>query len=207
MCGIVGVSGRADAADVLVEGLRRLEYRGYDSAGVCVAGAGGTLAVERAAGKVAALADKLGARGGLPGLSGIAHTRWATHGAAEERNAHPHRAGRVALVHNGIIENHAGLKADLQAQGRVFLSDTDSEVVAHLFDAALDQYADPHDAWRAVVDRLQGAFALAAVSETAPGLVFGGCHGSDEKAVRASIAEPVYAIGRVVSGDRTVQLR
>ncbi len=173
MCGIVGVSGRTDAADVLVEGLRRLEYRGYDSAGVCVAGPDGVLAVERAAGKVAALCDTLTARGGLTGLSGIAHTRWATHGAAEVRNAHPHRAGRVALVHNGIIENHAVLKAELAAQGRVFLSDTDSEVVAHLFDAALDAHDDAHMAWRTVVERLQGAFALAAVSETAPDLVFG----------------------------------
>ncbi|MCC5995276.1 MAG: glutamine--fructose-6-phosphate transaminase (isomerizing) [Oceanicaulis sp.] len=173
MCGIVGVSGRADACEVLVEGLRRLEYRGYDSAGVCGAGLDGAMAGERAAGKVSALAAKLAARGGLAGMSGIAHTRWATHGAAEERNAHPHRAGRVALVHNGIIENHAALKAELMAAGRTFQSDTDSEVVAHLFDAALDVHADPHDAWRAVVGRLQGAFALAAVSESAPGLVFG----------------------------------
>ncbi|MBI1263473.1 MAG: glutamine--fructose-6-phosphate transaminase (isomerizing) [Alphaproteobacteria bacterium] len=173
MCGIVGVSGRADAADVLLEGLRRLEYRGYDSAGICVAAHQGALVTERAAGKVAALAGKLAARGGLPGRCGIAHTRWATHGAAEERNAHPHRAGRVALVHNGIIENHGPLKAELAARGRVFASDTDSEVVAHLFDQALDAHDDPHDAWRAVVARLQGAFALAAVSETAPGLVFG----------------------------------
>ncbi|KAA5803638.1 glutamine--fructose-6-phosphate transaminase (isomerizing) [Alkalicaulis satelles] len=173
MCGIVGVTGRADACDVLVEGLRRLEYRGYDSAGVCVAGADGALAGERAAGKVSALAGKLAARGGLTGASGIAHTRWATHGAAEERNAHPHRAGQVSLVHNGIIENHAALKAELVRAGRTFQSDTDSEVVAHLFDQALDAHADPHDAWRSVVARLQGAFALAAVSESAPGLVFG----------------------------------
>lgn len=173
MCGIVGVTGRADAEGVLVEGLRRLEYRGYDSAGVCVVGPDGGLVTERAAGKVAALAGKLSARGGLAGTSGIAHTRWATHGAAEERNAHPHRAGRVALVHNGIVENHGVLKAELMAEGRVFLSDTDSEVVAHLFDRALDAYTDPHDAWRTVIDQLQGAFALAAVSETAPGVVFG----------------------------------
>ncbi|MBA3546907.1 MAG: glutamine--fructose-6-phosphate aminotransferase, partial [Nannocystis sp.] len=137
MCGIIGYTGPRQAVPILLDGLRKLEYRGYDSAGVAVltaaAGSGGRLGVDvvRCKGKIAALSDQLGLTP-LPGDCGIGHTRWATHGRPSEQNAHPHRAGRIAVVHNGIIENHAELRIDLAASGRSFASQTDSEVIAHL---------------------------------------------------------------------------
>ncbi len=159
MCGIIGIVGRSPVAERLVESLKRLEYRGYDSAGVA-AQVNGVLARRRAPGKLRELEAVL-ERDPLIAETGIGHTRWATHGAPTERNAHPHIAGRVAVVHNGIIENFAELKAELQAKGREFSSDTDSEVVAHLLDENLNTGLDPLAAFKATLDRLRGAYALA----------------------------------------------
>ncbi|ESR26578.1 glutamine--fructose-6-phosphate transaminase (isomerizing) [Lutibaculum baratangense] len=159
MCGIVGILGKNAAAPGLVEALRRLEYRGYDSAGIATA-ENGTIRRLRAEGKLHNLADKLA--GDMPeGKTGIGHTRWATHGAPTERNAHPHMAGRVALVHNGIIENFAELKRELSSVGAVFETDTDTEVVAHLLARELDAGKSPKDAMQSALGRLHGAFSLA----------------------------------------------
>ncbi|MDQ3404475.1 MAG: glutamine--fructose-6-phosphate transaminase (isomerizing) [Actinomycetota bacterium] len=166
MCGIVGYVGHRQALDVVIAGLRRLEYRGYDSAGVAVLGGGG-LAVERKAGRLANLEARLDevGRDGFTGTAGMGHTRWATHGAPIDRNSHPHRdsAGRVAVVHNGIIENFATLRAELEAAGVEFASDTDSETAAHLVAAAYDDgdtKGDLPGSVRAVCRRLEGAFTL-----------------------------------------------
>jgi glucosamine--fructose-6-phosphate aminotransferase (isomerizing) len=166
MCGIVGVVAGREVAPLLVEALSRLEYRGYDSAGVATVRHG---AVERrrAPGKLAALRETL-AREPLSGHAGIGHTRWATHGPATEANAHPHVAGRVAVVHNGVIENHAALRAELEAGGARFLSQTDTEVAAHLCEAALAAGWAPVEAARRTVARLEGAFALAFLFADAP---------------------------------------
>ena len=171
MCGIVGIVGRAPVADRLFDGLKRLEYRGYDSAGIA------TLADERierrrAQGKLANLAAVL-ADDPLPGHTGIAHTRWATHGAPTEANAHPHRAGDVVIVHNGIIENFKPLRDELIADGRTFLSQTDTEVVAHLIARETEGGASPPDAVAAVLPRLHGAFALAVLFRAHDDLLIG----------------------------------
>ena len=158
MCGIIGIVGVQPVADRLIESLKRLEYRGYDSAGIA-AQVEGVLERRRAPGKLRELEKVLEANP-LAATTGIGHTRWATHGAPTEANAHPHIAGRVAVVHNGIIENFAELKAELIASGRVFSSQTDTEVVAHLLDANLDKGLSPLDAFKATLDRLSGAFAL-----------------------------------------------
>jgi len=159
MCGIIGIVGTKPVAERLVESLSRLEYRGYDSAGIA-AQVGGKLERRRAPGKLRELQAVL-AEHPLAAESGIGHTRWATHGAPTERNAHPHIAGNVAVVHNGIIENFAELKAELQAKGRVFSSDTDTEVVAHLVDEALNDGLEPVAAFKHTLDKLRGAYALA----------------------------------------------
>ncbi|MGN6377038.1 MAG: glutamine--fructose-6-phosphate transaminase (isomerizing), partial [Sphingomonas sp.] len=130
MCGIVGIVGKEDVAERLLDGLRRLEYRGYDSAGIAT-DTDGQIERRRASGKLINLAREL-AEHPLPGCTGIAHTRWATHGGPTTNNAHPHATGEVALVHNGIIENFRSLREELQARGRTFESETDTEVVAHL---------------------------------------------------------------------------
>src|SRR5262245_8698027 len=135
MCGIVGYVGNRDATSILVGGLRRLEYRGYDSAGVAVSNGKGARVV-RCRGKLAAL-EKLLATDRPEGAVGIGHTRWATHGRPSDENAHPHKAGPISVVHNGIIENHVVLRQRLQASGRTFSSQTDTEIVAHLIDEAL----------------------------------------------------------------------
>ncbi|MFX4221753.1 MAG: glutamine--fructose-6-phosphate transaminase (isomerizing) [Thalassobaculum sp.] len=158
MCGIVGVLSDRPAAPLMMDALRRLEYRGYDSAGLATATEGG-LSRRRAAGKLSALQDVLDADP-LPGMSGIGHTRWATHGPPTVDNAHPHVAGRVAVVHNGIIENHAALRAELKAAGAVFESATDTEVVAHLLAREIDDGATPEQAMARVMPRLTGAFAF-----------------------------------------------
>ncbi|MFC5345773.1 glutamine--fructose-6-phosphate transaminase (isomerizing) [Brevundimonas staleyi] len=158
MCGIIGIVGTQPVADRLVESLKRLEYRGYDSAGIA-AQVDGVLERRRAPGKLKEL-EKVLAGHPLEATTGIGHTRWATHGAPTEANAHPHIAGRVAVVHNGIIENFAELKAELIAAGRVFSSQTDTEVVAHLLDSELATGLSPLDAFKATLDRLSGAFAL-----------------------------------------------
>ncbi|WP_424189788.1 glutamine--fructose-6-phosphate transaminase (isomerizing) [Actinokineospora sp. G85] len=166
MCGIVGYVGHRPALDVVLDGLRRLEYRGYDSAGVAVLDGGG-LAVERKAGRLANLEARLDevGRDGFTGTSGMGHTRWATHGAPVDRNSHPHRdaAGRLAVVHNGIIENFAALRAELEAAGVEMASDTDTETVAHLVGhayAAGETAGDLPASLRAVCRRLEGAFTL-----------------------------------------------
>ena len=159
MCGIVGVVGRGEAAPLLLEALKRLEYRGYDSAGIATL-VNGTIARRRAEGKLVRLAERLASEP-LAGTIGIGHTRWATHGRPSEANAHPIATARVAVVHNGIIENHAELRAELEAEGATFDSETDTETVVRLLDRALAQGASPEEAMAAVLPRLQGAFALA----------------------------------------------
>lgn len=176
MCGIVGILGREDVADRLLDGLKRLEYRGYDSAGIATIH-DGRIERRRAQGKLANLAKKL-AEEPLPGTIGIAHTRWATHGAPTEDNAHPHQAGRVTVVHNGIIENFKPLRDELVADGRQFNSQTDTEVVAHLIDRAYAELGDPVAAVRDVLPRLHGAFALAILFEDHPELLIGARLGS-----------------------------
>jgi glutamine---fructose-6-phosphate transaminase (isomerizing) len=161
MCGIVGIVGKGAATPLLVDGLKRLEYRGYDSSGVATL-VGGKIERRRASGRIAALEERLAVEP-LAGRTGIAHTRWATHGAPNENNAHPHATERVAIVHNGIIENFAELKAELSAKGRVFASETDSEVIAHLITVLLDEGKSPEAAFAAALKRLHGAFALAAI--------------------------------------------
>ncbi|MDP3550067.1 MAG: glutamine--fructose-6-phosphate transaminase (isomerizing) [Novosphingobium sp.] len=159
MCGIIGIVGKEQVADRLVDGLRRMEYRGYDSAGVCMV-ENGQLIRRRAEGKLNNLVLEL-ERNPASGLIGIAHTRWATHGAPTTSNAHPHATGEVALVHNGIIENFKPLREGLIARGRKFESETDTEVVAHLVSELVEAGQSPHDAVKAVLPQLRGAFALA----------------------------------------------
>ncbi len=171
MCGIIGILGRGDVAGELLAGLRRLEYRGYDSAGICTLVDGG-LQRRRAEGKLANLAARLEADP-LPGSSGIAHTRWATHGAPTEDNAHPHIVGDVAVVHNGIIENFRPLREELEAEGRRFLSETDTEVIGHLVARELERGATPEQAVGAILPRLHGAFALALLFRSDPDLLIG----------------------------------
>ncbi len=163
MCGIIGYLGSGEAVPVLLDGLRRLEYRGYDSAGIAVLGQEGIVR-RRAAGKIANLETMLTSKG-MTGEAGVGHTRWATHGAPTRRNAHPHMTGRVAVVHNGIIENYRALRDDMRAGGRCFESETDTEVVAHLFDALLQAEGTPAAAMTALMNRLEGMFALAILIE------------------------------------------
>ncbi len=158
MCGIVGILGRHEVAPLILESLKRLEYRGYDSAGIATVHEG-RLGRRRALGKLIALSDHL-VRDPIRGFAGIGHTRWATHGAPTERNAHPHVAGRVAVVHNGIIENYRSLRSELEAEGRRFESETDTETVAHLCDRALGAGSAPLAAVQEALARLEGAFAL-----------------------------------------------
>ncbi|MDO4784865.1 MAG: glutamine--fructose-6-phosphate transaminase (isomerizing) [Propionibacteriaceae bacterium] len=179
MCGIIGYTGPRDGQQVVVDGLRRLEYRGYDSAGVAVADSG-RLIVAKKAGKIANLDAEIGA-GGLPdSRTAIGHTRWATHGGPTDENAHPHLSfdGRVALVHNGIIENYAVLKAELQDGGIEFASKTDTEAVAHLLAKALAEEGDLVQAMYRTVARLEGTFTLVAMDATRPERVVAARHNS-----------------------------
>jgi glucosamine--fructose-6-phosphate aminotransferase (isomerizing) len=171
MCGIIGILGQEEVADRLMQGLRRLEYRGYDSAGMCTI-LDGALERRRAEGKLDNLARELSASP-LKGTVGIAHTRWATHGAPTLGNAHPHIVDGIALVHNGIIENFRPLREEMQAAGREFLSETDSEVVAHLIDHELKQGKDPREAVAAVLPRLHGAFAITILFRDHPDILIG----------------------------------
>ncbi|MEA3016068.1 MAG: hypothetical protein QOI38_790 [Sphingomonadales bacterium] len=171
MCGIIGILGREEVADRLMQGLRRLEYRGYDSAGICTI-VDGKLERRRAEGKLDNLARVL-ADQPLAGTTGIAHTRWATHGAPTVGNAHPHVVDGVALVHNGIIENFRPLREEMQAAGRSFQSETDSEVVAHLIDHQLKQGRNPQEAVAAVLPRLHGAFAITILFRDFPDMLVG----------------------------------
>jgi len=176
MCGIIGIIGKEDVADRLLDGLRRLEYRGYDSAGIATVFEG-AIERRRAEGKLGNLARELAAAP-LPGTVGIAHTRWATHGAPTTSNAHPHATNEIALVHNGIIENFKPLREELIARGRRFDSETDTEVVAHLVSEQVEQGASPEDAVKAVLPRLHGAFALAILFRSHPDILIGARLGS-----------------------------
>jgi glutamine---fructose-6-phosphate transaminase (isomerizing) len=176
MCGIIGILGRAPVADQMVDALKRLEYRGYDSAGVATLEAG-RLTRRRAEGKLKNLEQRLG-REPLAGTSGIGHTRWATHGRPNETNAHPHAAERVAVVHNGIIENFRELREELEGRGAKFATETDTEVVAHLVEAEMKNGRSPADAVAAALPRLRGAFALAFLFDGQDDLLVGARKGS-----------------------------
>jgi glutamine---fructose-6-phosphate transaminase (isomerizing) len=176
MCGIVGILGRGPVAEQLVDSLKRLEYRGYDSAGVATL-EGDHLERRRAEGKLKNLETRLKAEP-LAGHTGIGHTRWATHGRPTENNAHPHATDNVAVVHNGIIENFRELRAELEQQGAKFSSETDTEVVAHLVNSYLLKGASPQDAVKASLPRLRGAFALAFVFRGHGDLLIGARKGS-----------------------------
>ena len=166
MCGIVGAVAQRDIAPILLEGLRRLEYRGYDSAGVAIIDAQGELQRVRRTGKVAELVDAI-TETPAPGGIGIAHTRWATHGEPNERNAHPHVSGEdIAVVHNGIIENHEELRELLQGEGYVFASDTDTEVIAHLVNLEQKKAATLLEAVQNAVKKLEGAYGMVVMDRT-----------------------------------------
>lgn len=167
MCGIVGAVAQRDVAEILVDGLHRLEYRGYDSAGVAVLGADKNMQILRRVGKVKALDDAM-AEKPLLGGTGIAHTRWATHGEPTEANAHPHRSGKIAVVHNGIIENYEELRALLQERGYVFKSQTDTEVIAHLVEWELRTSASLLEAVQKTVKQLRGAYGTVVLNEEEP---------------------------------------
>lgn len=172
MCGIVGYVGHRQAQDVVVEGLRRLEYRGYDSAGIALVD-GGAIASDKRAGKLANLEAALAAAPLPASSTGIGHTRWATHGAPTDANAHPHlgEKSRIALVHNGIVENYVQLRTELEAAGHVLASETDTEVAAHVLEAELAEAGDLSEAMRRTCRRLEGAFTLVAVDAEDPSTV------------------------------------
>ncbi len=196
MCGIIGIVGKGDVADRLVDGLRRMEYRGYDSAGVCTL-VGDQMIRRRAPGKLIHLVEELAAHP-APGHTGIAHTRWATHGAPTASNAHPHATAELALVHNGIIENFRRLKEALMARGRTFESDTDSEVVAHLISESVEAGASPQEAVKAALPQLRGAFALA--------IAF---RGHDDMLIGARLGSPLvvgYGDGETYLGSDALAL-
>src|SRR5271167_1931321 len=187
MCGIVGYVGNQEVVPVIIEGLRRLEYRGYDSAGIAVGGTGNGLELRRAPGKLRNLEEVLKDRP-IHGTYGIGHTRWATHGRPTEENAHPHRdcTGRIVVVHNGIVENYLALKHELTALGHKFVTETDTEIIAHLIEQVQnDALAEGEPillevALRRAVKRLRGAFALGVLSAAEP-----------DKIVAARLGPPV----------------
>src|SRR3974390_3005124 len=176
MCGIIGIIGREAAAPQLIDALKRLEYRGYDSAGVATL-EGGTLTRRRAEGKLKNLETRL-QREPLNGTIGIGHTRWATHGRPTENNAHPHATDKVAVVHNGIIENFAELRRELEDNGVKFSTETDTEVIAHLVTQEITRGASPADAVKATLPRLRGAFALVFLFAGEDNLLVGARKGS-----------------------------
>src|SRR5689334_11674176 len=167
MCGIVGYIGTQEAVPVILDGLRRLEYRGYDSAGVAVLGSNQSLDVRRASGKLCNLEDAVRSRP-LAGLYGIGHTRWATHGRPTEENAHPHRdcKSQVVVVHNGIVENYLSLRKQLTSEGHTFKTETDTEVLAHLIEKHLN--GNLEEAVRKALKQVSGVFAISVISTTDP---------------------------------------
>src|SRR5258706_1870681 len=177
MCGIVGYIGSKEASQVVLDGLRRLEYRGYDSAGLATVNGG--LNVQRCVGKVKNLEERLAASP-LQGTLGMGHTRWATHGRPSEENAHPHCAGSVAVIHNGIVENYLELRAELKSRGRKFNSETDTEVIAHLIDEHLKSGMKLREATCQAAKRLQGSFAIVVLSAD-----------EEDKLVAAKTATPI----------------
>ncbi|KZB64054.1 glutamine--fructose-6-phosphate aminotransferase [Thalassospira lucentensis] len=176
MCGIIGIIGKNSVSDRILEGLKRLEYRGYDSAGIATL-VNGHIDRRRAEGKLINLANRL-VEQPLSGDVGIGHTRWATHGVPTENNAHPHTDGKVAVVHNGIIENYQEIKAELSGKGRVFATDTDTEVIVHLVSEFLDQGKSPRDAVAATLHRIEGAFALVIMIAGQHDVIFGARRGT-----------------------------
>ncbi len=177
MCGIVAGVSQRNVIKILIEGLRRLEYRGYDSAGVAVIDEDNNVLVAKSVGKVQELSNMVDATP-MPGKTGIAHTRWATHGQPNERNAHPHTSGPICVVHNGIIENYKALKVELQGSGYTFSSDTDSEVIAHLFHSIQKEEKDLLKSLQRTIARLDGAYGLCVMSSDEPGTVLGARSGS-----------------------------
>ena len=169
MCGIVGYIGNKNSADILIDGLKKLEYRGYDSAGIAVYGKDGVKIV-KTKGRMQDLEDKLGENGTPEGVLGIGHTRWATHGAPSDINSHPHRSGKVTVVHNGIIENYSELREELEAQGRVFLSQTDTECVSHTIDSLYS--GDPVDAIFKALKKFRGSYALGIIFDDCPDVLY-----------------------------------
>ncbi len=171
MCGIVGYVGSSQAGPILIEGLRRLEYRGYDSAGIAISNGNGSLEVMKRAGKLRELEAAILAEGMPPGTCGIAHTRWATHGAPNRTNAHPHAsaAGDIALIHNGIIENAGSLRTGLSELGYVFQTETDTETVVHLIDEAFKENESLEAAVAAALHQVEGAYGIAVLSTRDPG--------------------------------------
>jgi len=163
MCGIVGYIGSRETTRVLIDGLRRLEYRGYDSAGIAVFHRG-KVEIRRKEGKLTKLEELIG-KETFDGKVGIGHTRWATHGKPSDQNAHPHKAGRVAVVHNGIIENYLSLKEILKSKGHVFVSETDTEIISHLIDEFLQEGYSPFEAVRTAMDKIKGSYALGILLE------------------------------------------
>ena len=201
MCGIVGFTGSREAAPILLAGLRRLEYRGYDSAGLATIETAGGLCLRKRSGRVQVLEESLNEAPAL-GFCGISHTRWATHGPATDANAHPHIGGNgtVAVVHNGVIENHAALRRELEADGFVFQSQTDTEVIAHLIARQLTRDgADLLGAVMKVLPWLEGTYGLAVVSPLRPGEVVGARLGSP---LVVGVAEGEHLLAQRSSGDR-----
>ena len=196
MCGIIGIIGKTDVAPLIVEGLRRLEYRGYDSAGIATL-VNGTIVRRRAEGKLTNL-ESLLAADPVPGRIGIGHTRWATHGIPNEINAHPHATDRVAVVHNGIIENFQELRVELEAAGRTLVTQTDTEVVAHLITHYLEAGSPPAEATAKALKRLTGAFAL--------GIVFAGEHDLMIGARQGSPLAVGYGEGEMYLGSDALAL-
>ncbi|PCK09400.1 MAG: glutamine--fructose-6-phosphate aminotransferase, partial [Alteromonadaceae bacterium] len=177
MCGIVGAVAHREVVKILVEGLRRLEYRGYDSAGVAVISADNQLQIQKAVGKVQALADLVDDNP-MQGSTGIAHTRWATHGSANTANAHPHSSGNIAVVHNGIIENYRELRTELKEMGYQFHSETDTETIAHLLHSIFIKEGDLLKSLQIAIKRLHGAYGLSVTCSDQPGVLLGARSGS-----------------------------
>ncbi|MDH3383756.1 MAG: glutamine--fructose-6-phosphate transaminase (isomerizing), partial [Deltaproteobacteria bacterium] len=171
MCGIVGYTGPRQCGEILLDGLRRLEYRGYDSAGIAILD-GGEIVIRKSEGEIARLLD-LVSREPVTGTCGVGHTRWATHGRPSDMNAHPHKTGTVAVVHNGIIENHRKLKDRLISRGRTFFSETDTEVIAHLLDDFVSSGLSLTEAAQKTVSELIGSYAFLAISEKEKGTIVG----------------------------------
>jgi len=170
MCGIVGYTGPNSCVEILVDGLRRLEYRGYDSAGIAVQAGGGS---PSASPREDLPPDGAHRKEPVSGKCGVGHTRWATHGRPSDENAHPHLAGRVAVIHNGIVENHRTLKQKMIAKGRTFCSETDTEVIAHLLDEYVSAGMPLEEAVRKTVAELRGSYAFLAVTDREPGTLVG----------------------------------
>ena len=181
MCGIVGYIGSRKTAEVLMGGLKRLEYRGYDSAGIAVFNKG-RIEIRRRVGKLASLEELVGDET-FDGMVGIGHTRWATHGRPSDENAHPHKAGKVAVIHNGIIENHLPLKEALQKKGRTFSSETDTEIISHLIDGFIQEGSSFLEAVKKALGLIEGSYAL--------GILFEG----DERCLIAARKESPLVIG------------